>query len=318
MEGDIRRIEDKISGVVSELTKSVVSISTTRLVPSVFLLPVPVKGLGTGLVIKEDGYLATNAHVLAGSTQAEAFFQDGSRKVASIVGRDPSTDIAIVRVDKSGLTPAELGDSDGLKVGQFVIAVGNPFGLAGGPTVTFGVIGALGRRIRTRKGPLIASLIQTDAAINPGNSGGPLADLDGRVIGMNTAIIPYAQGIGFAIPINLVRRVTTDIILHGRVRRPWLGINGIDVTPRVAKYYGLSVNRGALVVNVARGGPAWTSGIRPGDVIMAVRGKKVGNMEELLSELWEEQPGKEIDITTIRKGAERSVRLKLGAAPITS
>ena len=308
-------MQEQVAKIVEKLTRSIVNITTTRLLPSVFLLPVPVKGVGTGFIIDEEGHVVTNAHVLAEARRAEIYLYDGDMVEAKFLGRDPWTDVAVMKVKRKDLEPAEMGDSDKLSVGQFVIAIGNSFGLAGGPTVTFGVISALGRHIRTQRGPLLAGLIQTDAAINPGNSGGPLVDLDGKVVGMNTAIIPYAQGIGFAIPINLVSRVARDLIELGAVRRPWLGINGVDVDPKMAKHYGLSVSRGALVVNVIRGGPAWRAGLRKGDVIVAIKGREIKGMDDLIGQIWEETPGSAIEVSVIRRNQLVRIRVVLGTPP---
>ena len=308
-------MQEQVAKIVEKLTRSIVNITTTRLLPSVFLLPVPAKGVGTGFIIDEEGHVVTNAHVLAEARRAEIYLHDGDMVEARFVGRDPWTDVAVMKIKRKDLEPAELGDSDKLSVGQFVIAIGNSFGLAGGPTVTFGVISALGRHIRTQRGPLLAGLIQTDAAINPGNSGGPLVNLDGKVVGMNTAIIPYAQGIGFAIPINLVSRVAEDLIKLGAVRRPWLGINGVDIDPKMAKHYGLSVSRGALVVNVIRGGPAWRAGLRKGDVIVAIKGREVKGMDDLVGQLWEETPGSVIEVSVVRRNQLVRLRVVLGTPP---
>jgi len=308
-------IQEQVARIVDRLTKSIVNITTTRLLPSVFLLPVPVKGVGTGFVIDEEGHIVTNAHVLAQARRAEVYLHDGDMVEAKFIGRDPWTDVAVMKVKKTDLEPAELGDSDKLSVGQFVIAIGNSFGLAGGPTVTFGVISALGRHIRTERGPLLAGLIQTDAAINPGNSGGPLVDLDGKVIGMNTAIIPFAQGIGFAIPINLVSKVARDLIKLGVVRRPWLGINGVDVDPKIAKHYGLSVSKGALVVNVIKRGPAWKAGLKNGDIIVSFKGSEVKGMDDLIGQLWEETPGSKVELSVVRGNQLIKLNVVLGTSP---
>ncbi|HIE23954.1 MAG TPA: PDZ domain-containing protein [Candidatus Korarchaeota archaeon] len=308
-------IQEQVARIVDRLTKSIVNITTTRLLPSVFLLPVPVKGVGTGFVIDEEGHIVTNAHVLAQARRAEVYLHDGDMVEAKFIGRDPWTDVAVMKVKKTDLEPAELGDSDKLSVGQFVIAIGNSFGLAGGPTVTFGVISALGRHIRTERGPLLAGLIQTDAAINPGNSGGPLVDLDGKVIGMNTAIIPFAQGIGFAIPINLVSKVARDLIKLGVVRRPWLGINGVDVDPKIAKHYGLSVSKGALVVNVVKRGPAWKAGLKNGDIIVSFKGSEVKGMDDLIGQLWEETPGSKVELSVVRGNQLIKLNVVLGTSP---
>ncbi len=318
MSSTLSKIQEQVVGIINRLTKSIVNITTTRLLPSAFLLPVPVKGIGTGFIIDREGHIVTNAHVLAGVNRAEVYLYDGEMLEARIIGKDRWTDVAVMKIGREDLEPVELGDSDKLYVGQFVIAIGNSFGLAGGPTVTFGVISALKRHIRTNRGPLLTGLIQTDAAINPGNSGGPLVDLEGKVIGMNTAIIPFAQGIGFAIPINLVSRVAEDLIKLGVVRRPWLGINGVDLDPKIARHYGLRVNRGALIVNVIREGPAWRAGLRNGDVIIEVEGKEVKGMDDLIGQLWRKRPGSTVELLVMRKNRLIRLDVLLGTQPRTS
>jgi serine protease Do len=204
--------EDAVISAVEKIAPSVVNISTLQLMVDILLHAHPVRGSGSGTVISQQ-HVMTNAHVLEGAQEIEAKTADGKKLKGRVLGVDHENDIAIIEIKGTKLKPVELGDSDKLKVGQSVLAFGNPFGLPGGPTLTTGVVSALSRGIRTETGKVM-SLIQTDAAINPGNSGGPLADLEGRVIAINTAIIPYAQGIGFAIPINSARKVAERIIGH--------------------------------------------------------------------------------------------------------
>lgn len=215
---------------VEKISPCVVNISATRLARDYFLHVIPIRGMGSGIIMDSDGYILTNHHIIEGARGVSVTFADGRKLAGRVVGADRSTDIAVVKVEAEDLKVAEFGDSDSLKVGQIVMAVGNPFGfLLGGPTVTVGVISALNRHIH-HDGRVYESLIQTDAAINPGNSGGPLIDDEGRVIGVNTAVIPFARGIGFAIPINTAKRTARELVLYGRVVRPWLGIIGVTVT----------------------------------------------------------------------------------------
>ena len=207
-----------------------------------------------------------------------------------------------------------LGDSDKIRVGQRVYAIGNPFGLAGGPSVTSGVISAINRTIESDRG-LIENLVQTDASINPGNSGGPLVDVTGKVIAINTAIIPFAQGIGFAIPINSAKSCTDEIVTLGGVRRPWLGIIGLTLTREIARYYGLPVNRGALVTRIADVSPAEAAGIAEGDIILEIGNVATNKIEDLVNEIQRRKVGEVVRILALRNGREHFFELKLSEAP---
>ncbi|MFQ5762951.1 MAG: S1C family serine protease, partial [Candidatus Bathyarchaeia archaeon] len=205
---------------MSKVAPSVVNISTVRLIRDYYFNVHPVTGMGSGVILDEKGFIATNRHVVAGASETIVTTTDGKKFKGMVVGSDASTDLALLRVGGEKLLPAELGDSDNLKVGKLAIAIGNPFGfMLGGPTVTIGVVSALHRHIQAED-RVMEDLIQTDAAINPGNSGGPLVESAGKVIGINTAMIPFAQGIGFAIPVNTVKRVTDELAQYGRVIRP--------------------------------------------------------------------------------------------------
>jgi S1-C subfamily serine protease len=230
------------------------------------------------------------------------------------VGACAIHDIAVVKVKRKNLQAAELGDSDKIRMGQRVYAIGNPFGLTGGPSVTFGVISAINRTIESERG-LIENLVQTDASINPGNSGGPLVDLTGKVIAINTAIIPYAQGIGFAIPINSAKTCTDDIITEGATKRPWLGIIGLTLTREIARYYGLPVNRGVLVTRIAEGSAAEDAGMAEGDIILEVSNIETDKIEDLVNEIQRRKIGEVVRILTLRNGRERFSELKLSEAP---
>jgi S1-C subfamily serine protease len=227
-----------------------------------------------------------------------------------IVGSCNVHDTAVVRVKKENLTVAKLGDSDNLRVGQRVYAIGNPFGLTGGPTVTSGVISALNRNIEAQRG-LLENLVQTDAAINPGNSGGPLVDLEGKVIAINTAIIPYAQGIGFAIPINSAKSCTGEVIKTGVSVRPWLGIIGLSLTEDIARYYDLPVDSGVLVTKVVDGSPADYAGIVNGDIILRLDNAPIYHIEDLLKEIHLRKIGDKIRLDVFRRGREQAFEVQL-------
>jgi S1-C subfamily serine protease len=229
---------------IDKLNESVVSIEIMRLQRNFGFGVVPLEGQGSGVIIDPRGYIITNNHVIDGASRVQVHLRDGTSFEGQVIGHDPATDVALIRVKTNETLPAaSLGNSDDLKVGQFALAIGNALGLPGGSTASLGVIGALGRPLPWAEF-IFEGLIQTDAAINPGNSGGPLADIEGNVVGINTAMVPYAQGVGFAIPINAVKRVVEQIFENGRVVRPWLGISGLNLNKQIARRYNLHVESG--------------------------------------------------------------------------
>ena len=269
------------------------------------------EGSGSGFIFAPDGFVLTNSHVVRGATHMDAVLMDGRRLAADLVGDDPDTDLAVVRVHESGLPPARLGDSDLLKVGQLAIAIGNPLGFQ--CTVTAGVVSALGRSLRSQSGRLIDNVIQTDAALNPGNSGGPLITSRGEVIGVNTAIILGAQGLCFATPINTAQYVVPRLIRDGRIRRGWLGIGGqnMKVPPHAAHVLGLQAESGVLVISVEPGSPAARAGFQDRDLLVEFDGKPISSIDDLHRQLTEERIGKTAEIVVVR----HSQRLSLRAVP---
>ncbi|MDR4490900.1 MAG: trypsin-like peptidase domain-containing protein [Candidatus Nitrosocosmicus sp.] len=235
----------------------------------------PVEGVGSGVIIDKKGYILTNNHVIEKANRLRVTTPDGNVYDGNLVGNDRHTDLAIIKIDSTdALSHATLGDSDELKIGQIVIAIGNPFGLEGGPSVTAGIISSLNRRLRFENSAM--ELIQTDAAINPGNSGGPLVNTKGEVIGINTAKMPYAQGIGFAVPINVAKMIINDLISNGRVtNRPWIGISTIKITNELAKAYSLPTTEGSLIAEVQKGSPGYFADLRKGDIIELVDGIRI-------------------------------------------
>ncbi|MGB9915183.1 MAG: S1C family serine protease [Candidatus Bathyarchaeales archaeon] len=271
--------------------------------------------MGSGTIIDADkGFVLTNNHVVGGAEKIRVTLWNNQLLEGTIVGSCIVHDIAVVKVRGKNLQAAELGDSNKLRVGQRVYAIGNPFGLAGGPTVTSGVISAVNRTIATQSG-LIENLVQTDAAINPGNSGGPLVDLEGKVIAINTAIIPFAQGIGFAIPINEAKMCTDGMIIQGIARRPWLGIIGLSITKEISRYYSLPVEQGVLVTKIADNGPAENAGMADGDIILEIDGVETPRIEDLVKEIHKRKVGDKVKIVALRNGKEHFFELKLSEIP---
>lgn len=272
--------ENQITEAVEKVSESIVGVSSMRLERR-FFGTIPLEGQGSGIILDTKGLIVTNNHVIDGASQVHVSLKDGRTFIGEVVGSDEATDVAVIRVDASDLPAAELGDSEALRVGQFVLAIGNALALPGGPTVSMGVLSAKGRPL-PGSDFIFEGLLQTDAAVNPGNSGGPLAGIDGRIIGITTMMIPYAQGMGFAIPINTVKKIAQEILENGRVSRPWIGISGIDVTPQLARRYNLQAESGFLVAEVVPRSPADGAGIQNGDVIVGADGVEVKHTKDLL------------------------------------
>ncbi len=266
-------------------------------------------GSGSGLVITPDGFILTNNHVVEGSSEVEAVFTDGSSFAGRVVGSDPDTDLALVRLVESGLPAAGLGDSDLLRAGQLVIAIGNPLGFQN--TVCAGVVSALGRSLRGPSGRLIDNVIQTDAALNPGNSGGPLVDSRGQVVGINAAMIASAQGISFAIPVNTARWVAAELVTRGRVRRTRLGISARSrpIPPRTAHQLRLSGSAMAEIVAVVPEGPADRAGLLAGDLLYRVNNQPIASADDLHRVLSRCEPGRLLSLELLRRGRPLSVQI---------
>jgi serine protease Do len=279
--------------------------------------PAPQKGSGSGFIISPDGYILTNNHVVDGAARVTVRLADRRELSARLVGRDPNTDVAVIKVEAKDLPVSRLGDSDALQTGDWVLALGYPLSL--GQTTTAGIVSAKGRSIgimQQNEGATapLEHFIQTDAAINPGNSGGPLVDLQGRVVGINSAIASptgFYSGYGFAVPINLVRRVADDLIRYGVVHRPLLGVQIRGATPADAEVFRLSAPSGAVVATEPTG-PAKAAGIEMGDVIVAVDGQAVGDDGDLMELLARKQPGERATLDLVRYGARKRVEVKLG------
>jgi len=306
--------EKNVLDIIEKVSKSVVNISSIKIVHNIFYQAVPVAGMGSGTIIDSKGLVLTNNHVVGGAEKIDATLWNNEVLESTIVGSCAEHDIAVMKVKGKNFQAAELGDSDKLRVGQRVYAIGNPFGLAGGPSVTSGVISAINRTIESQRG-LLENLVQTDAAINPGNSGGPLVDLEGKVIAISTAIIPFAQGIGFAIPINSAKTCTNGIVTEGIAKRPWLGIIGLSITEEIARYYGLPVDRGVLVTRVAEGSPAEDAEMADKDIILEIDKVETRRIEDLVKEIHKRKVGDKVRIFALRNGREHFFELKLSETP---
>ena len=274
---------------------------------------------GSGVIISEQGYIVTNNHVVENSQSLEVIFTDDTKVPASLVGADVFSDLAVLKVEGEVPATAGLGDSGALQPGEAVIAIGSPLGDFKG-TVTVGVVSALDRRLEVGGGLAMEGLVQTDAAINQGNSGGPLVNALGQVIGINTAIVrgsgaggPVAEGLGFAIPSNVVKEVTAQLVEHGRVRRPYLGVDWVSITPRIASAYNLPVEFGAYIQAVQPGSPADKGGLTPGDIITAIEDQAIDEQNNLVTILMRFDPGQSVQMTAVREGREITLDVTLGS-----
>ena len=265
------------------------------------------QSLGSGFVIDNDGYIVTNNHVVEGADEIKVRLPDEKEYDAEIVGRDPKTDLALIRVDSTeGLEPLKMGNSEALRVGEWVVAIGSPFGLE--QTVTTGIVSAKGRVIGA--GPY-DDFIQTDASINPGNSGGPLLNLQGEVVGINTAIIASGQGIGFAIPVDMAKGIIAQLKTEGAVTRAWLGVGIQDLTSEMKEYYGIKERDGVLITQVFEGDPADQAGIREGDVVVSVNDQSVDSSRDLSAVIAGLPVGEKASVQVLRDGDEKTFRVKL-------
>ncbi|HSB05276.1 MAG TPA: trypsin-like peptidase domain-containing protein [Thermodesulfobacteriota bacterium] len=267
------------------------------------------KGNGSGFIFTPDGFILTNSHVVHHASQIEITLSDGRRFQADLVGDDPDTDLAVVRINGPSFIPAPFGDSQKIRVGQLVVAIGNPYGFQ--YTVTSGVVSALGRSLRSMSGRLIDNIIQTDAALNPGNSGGPLVNSRGEVIGVNTAMILAAQGICFAIAINTAKFIAGALIKEGRIRRSYIGLGGQNVTlhRRLVRFFHLPLESGVLVVSVEENSPAQKAGLVEGDIIIAFDDHPISGIDDLHKWLTEEKVGVKTELTLIRRTEKMALEI---------
>ena len=307
--------EDIIVNAVGNVSKSVVNIASVRMIQDQLFRVFPVEGVGSGVITDERCHVLTNNHVVDEAERLKITLTDGRVFNGKVIGTDEATDLAVVKLDSSESLPfAALGDSDDLKIGQIVIAIGNPFGLTGGPTVTAGIVSSLNRKIQFENGTL--ELIQTDAAINPGNSGGPLINTRGEVIAINTAKMPYAHGIGFAVPISIAKSVMMELIQNGRViNRPWIGISYVKITRQLALYYRLPTTEGVLIAQVEPNSPADDAGLRKGDIIEEVDGKRIDDTQEISLKVRKKNINDKLMLTINRYGRHFELPIQLQARP---
>ena len=315
-----------VSQVAERVRPAVVLITTLREVrPEQFSQPFTVPaGVGSGVIYDRQGYILTNNHVVEGDEQLQVGLPDGRSFPARLVGGDARTDLAVIKVDGGDLPVAQIGDSRQLQVGQWVVAIGNALGLPGGPTVTQGVVGALGRTVQEPSspnggaGPFLFDVIQTDAAINPGNSGGPLVNLQGQVIGINTLVAGQAQpgviaqGIGFAIAISTAKPIADQLVASGRVVHASLGVSYVPLNPAIAARLGVSERDGVVIVRPLPGSPAASAGLRAGDVITQVDGQPLQEESALAEIVSSHQPGDVLTLTVVRGRETQTVRVTLG------
>jgi len=306
-------LQETLIQASEEVAPAVVNIRIIQFTYDSFFRVVPREGQGSGVIFSKEGYILTNEHVIHEAREINVVLPDGKEFKGKLIGSDPSVDLAVVKVTAKNLPLAKLGNSDKLRPGEFCIAIGNPFGLQN--TLTFGVISAMGRDIGAAPEEILENLIQTQAPINPGNSGGPLINLEGEVIGINTAIIPYAQGIGFAIPINTAKEIIDELISYGRVIRPWLGIYSLCVTPQVKERFNLSVDSGCYIVEVVPQSPAEKGGIKEGDVIVKVNDQDIKTINDFKQIIKTKKVGEEITLLILREDAYKTVRVKLAEMP---
>jgi S1-C subfamily serine protease len=322
------QLENMIKNIFENNKDSIVYVDSIRYAQSSFGV-VKSEASGSGFIVSSDGYVVTNDHVIADATNITVVLPDGEELPASIKGADPLNDVAVLKINPAHpLTPVKVGDSDKIEVGDFVVAIGSPYRLQN--TMTFGVISAMNRTLTSTGGFVIEKVIQTDAAVNPGNSGGPLINLQGEVIGINTAIISQSggsEGVGFTIPINTVRNIYTQIIESGKVSRPWLGITGTDVTTDMIQAWNIGVDYGVIIIDFADPSPAKNAGMREtisrpgqpdfvlGDIIVAIGGLKVDNNAGLLNVLLKFNPGDKVDVQVWRDGSLKVFQVTLGQRP---
>jgi S1-C subfamily serine protease len=294
-----------VVGAVNTIKNAVVKIDIlkrqhNKLVPA---------GSGSGFIFSSDGFIFTNSHVVKDADKIKVSLLDGTEEEAFLIGDDPDTDIAVIKIYASGYSIAKLGDSQELSIGQLVIAIGNPYGYQ--HTVTTGVVSALGRTLRTTSGRLVDNVIQSDAALNPGNSGGPMVNSQGEVVGVNTAVIRGAQGLSFAVGINTAKEIAGFLIKEGKIMKAYLGISmqEININPRIINFYGLKNTRGLFVVSIEKNSPASRSSLREGDIIIGFDNSSISNSNELFKLLTKDKISKQATLTIVRNTQKMDIEI---------
>ena len=298
-----------VADVAEAVTPWVVSITVKALTRGEFFT-LAGDGAGSGFIVRPDGYVVTNAHLLEGATDVKVHLDNGDSYEATVVGYDIPSDLAVLKIEAGGLPSAVFAESDHLRVGDWVMSIGNALALKGGPTVTLGIVSGMGRTITTQSGHYY-DLIQTDAAINKGNSGGPLVDMNGHVVGINQAVLRDATGVGFALGASTASRHIESLIDRGQVRRPRIGLNGQDITSAIANQLDLPVSEGIIVTTMSRNGPAYQQGIRVGDIITSLGGVPTNDMSDFLLQLWSYNVGDEVEVEYLQEGIQRVAVVEL-------
>lgn len=304
-----------VPSIVNKALPSVVQIITREISYDIVSRPVVSRGLASGVIFDTRGHILTNSHVVGNAKEITVVLSDGRIFAGRVMGKDPVTDLAVVMIEGKELPQGVLGDSSALQVGETVVAIGNAFGLDGGPAVTVGVVSALNRSIEDPEWGALTDLIQTDAAINPGNSGGPLVNLRGEVVGINTAIISSGHGVGFAITINSAKPIAEKLLKEGKIARAWLGIHPITIHPVLAVTYKLPVREGLIVTRIEKGSPAEEAGIKPGDIIASMGGGTIKNLAALHDELARRNAGEKLSVEVYRNKKLVTFTVTLGNTP---
>ncbi|MDP2767814.1 MAG: trypsin-like peptidase domain-containing protein [Candidatus Methanoperedens sp.] len=306
--------DDMVTSAVEKVIPSVVNISEVKLMKDAYLHVHPVPGVGSGFIIDKEGCILTNAHVVLGSQEIKVSLEDGRTFPGELRGIDVIMDLTVIHIDAGDLPVPEMAENNALRIGQMAIAIGSPLGLVGGPTVTAGVVSALNRSIQT-EATFMEGLIQTDAAINPGNSGGPLINSKGVVIGINSAIIPFAQGIGFAIPIQPAMWIAQQLREHGEIIRPWISMNAVDINPKMVAYYKLPVGKGVMVTKVVPDSEADKSGLVPGDILVRMGDVEINNVRDLIKVMNKRKVGDRVEMELLRGHEKIALETILEKAP---
>lgn len=307
--------DETVTSAVEKVIPGVVNISEVKLIKDAHLQVHPVPGVGSGFIIDSEGYVLTNAHVVLGSSDIKVTLEDGRTFPAKIRGMDTMMDLAVIKIAAVDLPVPEMAKNNNLKIGQMAIAIGSPLGLVGGPTVTAGVVSAINRSIQTEM-TFMEGLIQTDAAINPGNSGGPLINSQGVVIGVNSAIIPFAQGIGFALPIQPALWIAEQLREHGEIVRPWISINALDINQKIMTFYNLPTDTGVVVTNVVPGSEADKAGIEIADILISMNHIQINNVQDMIKVINKYNVGDPVEVEMFRGQEKITVRLVLEKAPV--